>query len=154
MKEKVIEEKTLQEQAEESIKNERTLNDIGTDIVDVAFTVHKHMGPGLYEVVDKECLIKEFTRRKIAIRVEEPINIEYRGEPLEQYYVADIVVEGRVIMEIKAIKELLPVHEAQIINYLKLTKLKLGYLINFHVALLKEGIKRRRNGVWTEEDED
>ncbi len=112
------------------------------------------MGPGLNEAVYKECLIKEFARRKIPIRVEEPIDIEYRGEPLIQYYVADFVVEGRVIMEIKAIKELLPVHEAQIINYLKLTKLKLGYLINYHVALIKDGIKRRRNGIWSVEDED
>jgi len=134
------------EHAQASIDAGRTLDEIGKDVVDVVFTVHKHMGPGLNEAVYMECLEKEFAKRNIPVKFKERIDIEYCGEPLEQYYEADVVVEGRVILEIKAVKELLPVHEAQLLNYLKLTDTELGYLINFHVALIKDGIKRRRNG--------
>jgi GxxExxY protein len=129
----------------ESLEAGRTLDQIGKDVVDCLFRVHFTMGPGLAEEVYEECMCKELTRRGIPFTCQERINIEYDGEPLETYYIADLVVEGRVIIELKAVKELLPVHEAQLINYLKLTSVKLGYLVNFHVAKIKDGIKRRVN---------
>lgn len=129
----------------ESIDSGRTLDEIGKDVVDALFKVHYNMGPGLAEEVYEECMCKELTRRGIPFTCQERINIEYDGELLETYYIADLVVEGRVIVELKAVRELLPVHEAQIINYLKLTGARLGYLVNFHVAKIKDGIKRRVN---------
>lgn len=129
----------------ESLAAGRTLDEIGKDVVDVLFKVHFNMGPGLAEEVYDECVCIELTRRRIPFTRQERIDIEYDGEPLKTYYIADFVVEGRVIIELKAVKELLPVHEAQLINYLKLTDTKLGYLVNFHVAKIKDGIKRRVN---------
>lgn len=130
----------------ESIRAGRTLDEIGKDVVDVVYTVHKHMGSGLNEGVYEECLQKEFAKRKIPAVFQEPITIEYCGEQLEKKYVADVLVEGRVILELKAVSELLPIHEAQLLNYLKLTGKELGFLINFNVKLIKDGIRRRRNG--------
>jgi GxxExxY protein len=103
------------------------------------------MGPGLAEAVYAECLLREFRRRNIPVKCQEPITISYKGEQLETYYIADIVVEGRVIIEVKAVKEILPLFEAQLLNYLKLTNTQLGYLINFNVELIKNGMRRRVN---------
>ena len=130
----------------ESLEKGRTLDEISKDIVDVAYQVHKTMGPGLAEAVYEECLLREFRSRNIHVKCQEPIVIFYKGEQLETYYIADIVVEGRVIIEIKAVKEILPLFEAQLLNYLKLTNTKLGFLINFNVELIKDGIRRRKNG--------
>lgn len=124
----------------------RQLEDIGKDVVDVMFTVHKEMGPGLNEAVYEECLKIEFAKRNIPVKFREPITIEYCGQILEQTYEADILVEGRVIVELKAVTTLLPVHKAQLLNYLKLTDVILGYLVNFNVPLIKDGIHRFKNG--------
>lgn len=124
----------------------RTLDEIGKDVVDILFTVHKEMGPGLAEEVYEECLMIEFEKRKITARFQEPITIEYCGQKLKKYYIADILVEGRVIVELKAVSELIPVHKAQLLNYLKITDTQLGYLVNFNVPLIKDGIHRFRNG--------
>ena len=123
----------------------RTLDQIGKDVVDAVFTVHKTMGPGLNEAVYHECLCREFKHRGIPFASHELITIEYRGEELDKKYVTDLVVEGRVIVEINSVAELLPVHEAQLLNYLKLTNTQLGYLVNFNVELIKNGIRRRVN---------
>jgi GxxExxY protein len=133
------------EHEEASIKAGRALDEIGRDIVDVMYTVHREMGPGLAEAVYHECVCMEFETRNIPFCSQEPIAIEYKDQPLAARYIADILVEGRVIVELKAVKELLPVHEAQILNYLKLTDTKLGYLVNFNVPMIKDGIKRRVN---------
>ena len=124
----------------------RTLDEIAKDIVDVFFTVHKHMGPGLNEAVYEECLMIEFNKRQIPTKFQERITIEYCGQQLEQYYIADIVVEGKIIVELKAVSEILPVHKAQLLNYLKITNTQLGFLVNFNVPLIKNGIHRFRNG--------
>jgi GxxExxY protein len=129
----------------ESLLAGRTLDQIGKDIIDAAFTVHKTMGPGLNEAIYHECLCRELQHRGIPYVSEEVITIEYRGVKLDKRYVADLVVEGRVIVEIKSVSDLLPIHEAQLLNYLKLTNTQLGYLINFNVELIKNGIKRRVN---------
>lgn len=133
------------EYEKESLESGRTLDEIGRDIVDVLYTVHKEMGPGLAEAVYEECVCRELADRKIPFKCQEPIEIEYKGAKLDKRYIADLLVEGRVIVEIKALTQLAPVHEAQLINYLKLTGTKLGYLVNFTVPLIKDGIKRRVN---------
>lgn len=130
----------------ESIQSGRTLDEIGKDVVDAAFHVHKEMGPGLAEAVYQECMEREFHRRNIPFSRQEPITISYKGEELETRYIADLVVEGRVIIELKAVTEFHPIFEAQLLNYLKLTNTRLGFLINFNVELIKHGIKRRMNG--------
>ncbi len=129
----------------ESIQKGRTLDQIGKDIVDSAYQVHKTMGSGLYEAVYQECMEREFRHRNIPFSRQEPITITYKGEELDTKYVADLVVEGRVIIELKAVTELVPLFEAQLLNYLKLTNTQLGYLINFNVLLIKDGIRRRVN---------
>jgi GxxExxY protein len=136
----------LTEHEFESIQKGRTLDEIGKDIVDAAYQVHTTMGPGLNEAVYEECMRREFNRRKIPVNCQEQITIEYKGEKLDTYYIADMVVEGRVIVELKAVSEILPIHEAQLLNYLKLTNTRLGFLINFNVELIKNGIRRRKNG--------
>lgn len=128
-----------------SLQSGRTLDQIGKDIVDAAYQVHKHMGPGLNEAVYQECLERELRSRNIPYTRQELITIQYKGEDLNTRYVADIVVEGRVIIELKSVSEILPIHEAQLLNYLKLTNTQLGYLINFNVELIKQGIRRRVN---------
>ncbi len=130
----------------ESHRAGRHIEDIGKDVVDVMFKVHKEMGPGLNEAVYEECLKIEFAKRKIPVKFREPITIEYCGQVLQQTYEADILVEGRVIVELKAVPVLLPVHKAQLLNYLKLTDTVLGYLVNFTVPLIKDGIHRFKNG--------
>lgn len=130
----------------ESIKKGRTLDQIGKDIVDAAYQVHKTMGPGLYEAVYQECMERELRSRNIPFSSQEPITISYKGEELKTRYVADLVVEGRVIVELKAVTEVISLFEAQLLNYLKLTGTPLGFLINFNVELIKDGISRRKNG--------
>lgn len=130
----------------ESIKKGRSLDQIGKDVVDAAYQVHKIMGPGLAEAVYQECLEREFRRRQIPFVSQEPITIYYKGEQLVTRYIADLVVEGKVIVELKAVAEFHPIFEAQLLNYLKLTNTGLGFLINFNVELIKDGIRRRKNG--------
>ncbi len=130
----------------ESIKKGRSLDQIAKDVVDSAYQVHKIMGPGLAEAVYQECIEREFRRRQIPFVSQEPITIYYKGEQLVARYIADLVVEGRVIVELKAVSELHPIFEAQLLNYLKLSNTKLGFLINFNVELIKDGIRRRKNG--------
>lgn len=129
-----------------SINTGRTLDQIGKDVVDAAYQVHKTMGPGLAEAIYQECMEREFQRRHIPFVRQEPITIYYKDEELRTRYIADLVVEGRVIVELKAVSELHPIFEAQLLNYLKLSNTKLGFLINFNVELIKDGIRRRKNG--------
>lgn len=105
-------------------------------------SVHKEMGPGLLESVYQHCLVKELTLRGIKVNTEVCIPLQYKGHLLNKDYVIDILVESEIILELKAIEAILPVHEAQIISYLKLASKRLGFLINFNVPLLKNGFKR------------
>jgi GxxExxY protein len=110
--------------------------------MDSCMEVHKEVGPGLLESVYVECLKTEFRVRKVQCAVEVPINLVYKGHKLEKALRLDILVENSIIIEIKAVEKLLPVHEAQIISYLKLADKRLGFLVNFNTALLKNGFKR------------
>ncbi len=118
------------------------LNQYSKEILDAAITVHKEMGPGLLESVYQQCLWKELTLRDIKVRAMVPIPLVYKGYPLNKEYIIDLLVEEEIILELKVVEYILPVHEAQIISYLKLADKRLGFLINFNVPLLKNGFKR------------
>jgi len=122
--------------------NKEALNAISKDILGAAISVHKEMGPGLLESVYQQCLVKEFSLQEIKSQTMVPISLQYKGYTLNKDYVIDILVEDEIIIELKAVEVILPVHEAQIISYLKLADKRLGFLINFNVPLLKDGFKR------------
>ncbi|MBX2966902.1 MAG: GxxExxY protein [Cyclobacteriaceae bacterium] len=117
-------------------------NNLSKEILDAAITVHKEMGPGLLEAVYQHCLVKELKIRNIKIDVMVPIPLVYKGFVLNKDYIIDMLIEDMIIIELKSIESILPVHEAQIISYLKLADKRLGFLINFNVPLLKNGFKR------------
>jgi GxxExxY protein len=116
-------------------------------ILEAAIAVHREMGPGLLESIYQHCLIRELRNRQV--RVDSPVIValHYKGEPLDKDYIIDILVEDEIILELKAIEEILPVHKAQIISYLKLANKRLGFLINFNTPLLKHGFKRYVNNL-------
>jgi GxxExxY protein len=117
-------------------------NECSGIILDAAVTVHREMGPGLLESVYQHCLAHELHLRDIEIETNVAVPLIYRGHAINKEYVIDLLVEDEIIVELKACEALLPVHEAQIISYLKLANKKLGLLINFNVPLLKNGYKR------------
>ncbi len=121
-------------------------NEISKQILDASITVHKEMGPGLLEMVYELSLKKELQLRNIFVESQVPVPLFYKGYDLGKEYRIDLLVAKEIIIEIKAVNVVLPVHEAQIISYLKLTDKKLGFLINFNVSLLKQGFKRFVNG--------
>jgi len=112
------------------------------EIIGAAIAVHRELGPGLLEAVYEECLCYELTSRNIAFERQKPIPVVYRGARLDCGYRADIVALGRVIVEIKAITSIAPVHDAVMLTYLRLSGCKIGLLINFYSPVLKDGIKR------------
>jgi GxxExxY protein len=126
--------------------NKEKLNEISSIVVAAAIDVHKEMGPGLLESVYQHCLVKEFRLRDMPTEVTVSIPLKYKGFYLNKDYVADIIVDQEVILELKAVEGILPVHEAQIISYLKLADKRLGFILNFNVPLMKNGIKRFVNG--------
>ena len=118
------------------------LNDLSKTILDSCITVHKEMGPGLLESIYELCLIRELEQRGIEATTQVSIPLLYKGAELSKDFRIDILVENEIVLEIKSVEVLLPVHEAQIISYLKLSGKKLGFLVNFNVSLLKNGFKR------------
>jgi GxxExxY protein len=112
------------------------------EIVGAAIAVHKELGPGLLEAVYEECLCYELTMRNVIFERQKPIPVVYKGAKLDCGYRADIVVLGRIILEIKAIASIAPVHDAVMLTYLRLSGCKIGLLINFYSPVLKDGIKR------------
>ncbi len=119
------------------------LNKITKEVIGAAIEVHKQLGPGLLESAYKECLCKELSLRGMSFEREKPIRLEYKGLELECGYRLDILVANAVVIEIKSIEAIAPVQEAQLITYLRLGGWKVGLLINFNVAVLKNGIRRR-----------
>jgi GxxExxY protein len=111
-------------------------------IVDSAYTVHKAMGSGLLENIYEACLSEELEYRGLSIRRQYPIPVTYRNKVMEAGFRADLIVENRILVELKAVEKIIPVHRAQTLSYLRLTGLRLGFLINFNVPLIKEGIVR------------
>ena len=117
-------------------------NTITGVIVDSAITVHRALGPGLLESTYQACLTHELSCRDIVVRKEVALPVEYRGLHLDTGYRLDLLVNEQVIVELKAVERLLPIHQAQLLTYLKLSRSKVGLLINFNVQRLKDGIKR------------
>ncbi len=122
------------------------LNKISKQILDAAIEVHKQLGPGLLESVYEYCLCKELELRKIKYERQVKIPIFYKNEPVGSDYIIDILVEDELILELKAVEKVLPIHKAQLLSYLRLTNKRLGILINFNVPILVEGWKRVING--------
>ena len=112
-------------------------------IIGAAIEVHRHLGPGLLESVYEACLCHELELRGIPFRKELPMPVSYKGLELEAGYRIDILVQEVVVVELKAVDELIPVHEAQLLTYLRISGKKVGLLINFNVPVLKDGIIRR-----------
>jgi len=111
-------------------------------IIGAAIEVHRILGPGLLEGVYEDALCIELEERKIVFERQKPIEIKYKGRNIGNL-VTDLIVENRVIVELKSVETLLPVHETQLLTYLKLTSLNVGLLINFNVPVLRDGVKRR-----------
>ena len=121
------------------------LNSLSREILDASIAVHREMGPGLLEVVYELCLAKELTLRGINAKNQVSLPLFYKNYDLEKEFRIDILVENQIILELKAVEAILPIHKAQIISYLKLSNKKLGFLINFNVPVLKEGFQRYVN---------
>ena len=122
----------------------QTTRDPRTDeIIAAAIEVHRHLGPGLLESAYEECLCRELQLRNVPFHRQIPLPVDYKGVKLDCGYRIDLLVNDEVILELKAIEKILPVHEAQLLSYLRLLNKRLGLLINFCVPVLKEGIVRR-----------
>ena len=114
-------------------------------ILKSAFEVHSQLGPGLLESAYEQCLCHELLLREASFVRQKSIPVVYKGQRVDCGYRADVIVEDAVIIEVKAIEKLMPIHSAQLLTYLKLTNLKTGLLLNFNVVSLKDGIKRMAN---------
>ncbi|MBU4316875.1 MAG: GxxExxY protein [Proteobacteria bacterium] len=123
-----------------------TENEIGEIVVDCAVRLHKELGPGLLESVYEVLLAHELETKGLDVRRQVPIPIKYGGITFDEGFRADIIVEGKVILELKSVEVTSKVHKKQVLTYLKLTDAKLGYLLNFGEALMKDGITRLING--------
>ena len=117
-------------------------NQISKEIVDAALKVHKQLGPGLLESAYEECLTYDLIQRDLLVERQKALPLVYEEVKLEAGYRVDLLIEKKVIIEIKAVEALNDVHLAQILTYLRLSSCKLGLLINFNVALIKQGIRR------------
>ena len=122
-------------------------NEIGSIIVDTAVRLHKELGSGLLESVYEVVLSKLLTKKKLHIQRQVLIPIEFEGEHFDEGFRADIFVEGKVIIELKSVEKITQVHRKQLLTYLRLTNTKLGYILNFGAALMKDGIERIVNGL-------
>jgi GxxExxY protein len=121
------------------------INKLTGEVIGAAIEVHKILGPGLLESAYEECLAHEFNLRDIRFERQKELPIEYKGLKIDCNYRMDLLVEIQLVLELKACENLQPIHEAQLLTYLKLSGRKLGLLINFNVPLLKDGIKRIAN---------
>ncbi len=122
-------------------------NQIGTIVVETATEIHKELGPGLLETVYEIILARELEKQDLKIKRQVPISIDYKGIKFNEGFRADIIVQDKVILELKSIESLNNVHKKQLLTYLKLSNLKLGYLLNFGDSLMKKGIVRIVNGL-------
>lgn len=120
----------------------KKIEELARQVVDSAFQVHQELGPGLLESSYEACLTHELQSRNFTVEAQKPQPVIYRGLKIEAGYRLDLIVENQIIIELKAVDLLRPIHHAQLLTYLKLTNLTLGFLINFNVPLLKDGLRR------------
>ena len=118
------------------------INQLTGKVIGAAIEVHKALGPGLLESTYEECLCHELQLGKIAYERQKPLPIEYKGVRLDCGYRLDLLVQGKIILELKACEKIDPIHEAQLLTYLKLTGLNVGLLLNFNVPVMRDGIVR------------
>ncbi|HTT81252.1 MAG TPA: GxxExxY protein [Stellaceae bacterium] len=124
-----------------------TEEEIGHAIIGAAIKVHSVLGPGLLEGAYETCLIYELEKLRLRARRQVLIPIRYEELSIDNGYRIDLLVEGRVVVELKAIEHIMPVHRGQLLSYLRLGGFQLGYLLNFNVALMRDGITRMVNGL-------
>ena len=117
-------------------------NSLGDAILGCAMTVHSALGPGLLESTYDVCMVHEFSKAGLTVAKQVALPVRYDGIELDAGYRIDLLVEDMVILELKVVEKLLPIHTAQLLSYLKLSELKLGYLLNFNVVHMRDGIKR------------
>jgi len=122
-----------------------SFNELTERVIGACIEIHRSLGPGLLESAYEECLCHELSAAHIGFERQKPLPVRYKGVNLDCGYRLDLVIEQKLIVELKAIEQLLPIHEAQLLTYLKLSGLTLGLLINFNVPVLKSGIKRIAN---------
>ena len=122
-------------------------NAIGKQVVDAALKVHAALGPGLLESVYEVFLARELSLRGLSVERQVPVRIDYEGVRFDEGFRADMIVEKKVLLELKSVEEITKVHHKQLLTYLRLRNLKLGFLLNFGTALMKDGISRVVNGL-------
>ena len=122
------------------------LNNLSKIILDTSIEVHRNLGPGLLESVYEICLEDELKSRNVKVKRQVSLPIIYKGKELSKEFYIDLFVENEIIVELKTVEHLLPIHEAQLLTYLKLANRKLGLLINFNEVLVKNGFRRLLNG--------
>jgi len=121
-------------------------NEIGTVVVDCAIKLHQRLGPGLLESVYETVLAYELRKRGLSVERQVPVSVSYDDIRFDEGFRADLIVNGKVILELKSIERVTNAHKKQLLTYLRLTGLKVGYLLNFGEALMKDGITRSING--------
>ncbi|MDP2388060.1 MAG: GxxExxY protein [Bacteroidota bacterium] len=129
-------------------------NDLSHQIIEACIEVHKELGPGLMESVYEVCLVSVLKKKGLFVQKQVLLPVYFKGEKLQKEFVIDLLIENKIILELKSVESILPVHEAQLVTYLKLADMRLGLLINFHVPLLTQGIKRKINDILSNEFEN
>jgi GxxExxY protein len=116
-------------------------SELSNQVIGCAIEVHKNLGPGLLESTYEQCLAQELTLNEIRFELQKPLAVQYKGISLDCGYRIDVLVENSIILELKSVEELKGIHEAQLLTYMKLADVKQGFLINFNVCQLKQGLK-------------
>ena len=116
--------------------------ELSNRIIGAAVEVHRHLGPGLLESAYEECLCHELRLHELPFERQKPLPLEYKSIKLDCGYRIDVIVENKVVLELKCVNSITPVHEAQLLTYLKLSGIKVGLIFSFYVALMRDGIKR------------
>ena len=125
----------------------KDIEEIGRNIVHCAIKVHRALGPGLLESVYQQCLAYEFEKAGLTVVCEVPLPVRYDEVSIDLGFRIDMMVQKAVVIENRTVEKLLPIHQAQLLTYLKLTNLELGFLLNWNVTLMKHGIKRMVNNL-------
>ena len=120
-------------------------NALSRQVIGAAIEVHKELGAGLLESAYEFCLKTELERQGLEVETQVDLPLFYKGEPTGKSYRIDMLVENKIVIELKSVEKLLPIHEVQLVTYLKLTNKAIGHLINFNVPVLKDGVKRKIN---------
>jgi len=135
------------------MKTKEEYEKLGKIILDCAFEVHKELGPGLLESVYEECLVMELRSKGLNVDNQVYLPVYYKGKKLDRFFKMDILVEKIIVLELKSSSGLYPIDECQLVSYMKLANIKLGYLMNFNEVLLKDGLRRKLNNYYFQ-DED